>query len=176
MAQKDESDAKGRLQGTILKKCDRSNHHPDDSKACGARERGEQRGACQHTCEPSEIDTCRHAWTYRYSVPGGKQREESFPDELYDDGRPRLNSGRRKAQDRQLVLSIGKREQGRSFSDPRAGDEPFMQAAEEMIRTSTRIRSPLGSGSRDIYLRILRGDIKKAFAGKTLAQMATSAA
>lgn len=122
-----------RVQGTIFKKCDRSRHNPADSKACAARDAGETQGACQHTCEPHQIEACRHAWTVRYSV-AGRQREESFDDELYPGTRRvKPNSGLRKAQDFQLRLSTGKREQGRTFTDPKEGEAPFLDAAEQFI-------------------------------------------
>jgi hypothetical protein len=44
----------GKLQATVLKKCDRSYHRPATNKQCAA-------GTCQHTCEPSAIERCRHA-------------------------------------------------------------------------------------------------------------------
>ena len=61
-----------RLQGTIFKKCDISAHKPESNKACAA-------GPCQHTY--AAPDKCPHAWTLRYFV-NGKQKEESFRDEL----------------------------------------------------------------------------------------------
>jgi Phage integrase family len=166
--------ANQRIQGTILKKCDRSNHNPQRSKACAARDAGAATGRCQHTCEPGEIEACRHAWTVRYSA-AGRQREESFEDELYPGTkRVKPNSGLRKAQDFQLKLSAGKREQGRSFTDPKEGDTPFIEAAAQFIKTSSRLRA--SEKSRAIYLGLLNGDIATAFEGRTLAQMATQEA
>lgn len=54
----------------ICKKCDRTRHRPQSNKQCAS-------GTCQHTCEPSELETCKHAWTVRYSE-NSRQRERSF--------------------------------------------------------------------------------------------------
>jgi hypothetical protein len=70
-----------KLQGTIFKKCDMSAHKPDSNKACAA-------GTCQHTC--ATPDKCPHAWTLRYSV-NGKQKEESFRDDM--DAKKRVKYG-----------------------------------------------------------------------------------
>ncbi|MCW2895836.1 MAG: hypothetical protein JWO75_5325 [Actinomycetia bacterium] len=48
--------------GTVFKKCDRSNHHPDLNKGCAS-------STCQHTCANPE--RCQHAWTLRYWRNGG---------------------------------------------------------------------------------------------------------
>ena len=40
----------GKLQATVLKKCDRTYHRPATNKLCAA-------GTCQHTCLPSGIET-----------------------------------------------------------------------------------------------------------------------
>jgi hypothetical protein len=102
VAEKVSSDANKRVGGTIFKKSDRSGHSAGRRKDCAARDRGEPKGACQHTCEPGDVAACRHAWTVRYSV-GGRQREESFTDELYTGTkRVKPDSGLRKAQDFQL--------------------------------------------------------------------------
>jgi hypothetical protein len=165
---------KGRLEGTIFKKCDRSNHHPERSKACAARDAGAANGRCQHTCDPSQVEACRHAWTVRYCA-AGRQREESFDDELYPGTkRVKPNSGLRKAQDFQLKLSTGKREQGRSFTDPKEAEASFTAAAAQFITTSARLKA--SDGTRKIYLGLLNGDITDAFDGRTLAQMATQEA
>jgi hypothetical protein len=42
--------------GTIFKKCDLSNHKPENNKNCAA-------GTCQRTCD--KPDKCPHAWTLR---------------------------------------------------------------------------------------------------------------
>jgi hypothetical protein len=115
----------GKLQATVLKKCDRSYHRPQTNKACAA-------GSCQHTCEPSAIERCRHAWTVRYTV-NGVQRDKSFRDEMDPARRVLWGSGRKKAQDFQLELTRGKRAQGRTYVDPKAGDELFGPAAEAFI-------------------------------------------
>ncbi|MCW2930190.1 MAG: hypothetical protein JWM19_1152 [Actinomycetia bacterium] len=60
----------GRLQATIVKKCDRTYHRPDSNKQCAG-------GTCQHTCEAAEVEKCRHAWTVRYTV-NGVQRDKSY--------------------------------------------------------------------------------------------------
>ena len=60
----------GRLQAIIFKKCDRGYHRPQTNKQCAG-------GTCQHTCEPSAIERCHHAWTVGYSV-NGVRRNKSF--------------------------------------------------------------------------------------------------
>lgn len=109
------TDRKGKqrkLQATILKKSDRKYHRPQTNK---------QRvgGTCQHTCEPSAIERCRHAWTVRYTV-NGVQRDKSFRDEI--DARKRVQWGTwlKKAQDFQLELTWGKRTQSKTYVDPKA--------------------------------------------------------
>jgi integrase len=92
------------VQATIFKKCDRSNHRPGTNRGCAA-------GTCQHTCEASQIQTCAHKWTVRYSV-NSSQREQSF-------------GTLAEAQTFQLTLSSGKRTQGAMFTDPRAGIVAF---------------------------------------------------
>jgi hypothetical protein len=57
-----------------LKKRDRIYHCPETNKQCAG-------GTCQHTCRPSEIERCRHAWAVRYTV-NGVQRDKSFRDEI----------------------------------------------------------------------------------------------
>jgi hypothetical protein len=165
------SEAKSRIQATILKKCDRSSHHPETSKRCAARDRGESRGACQHTCEPGQVETCRHAWTVRYNV-GGVQRDKSFQDELYDGSkRVKPNSGLRKAQDFQLELTRGKRAQGKTYTDPKLAEESFMANATAFVTRSARLQA--AERTRQNYLGLLNGDIRKAFGDRTLAQMST---
>src|SRR5580693_4137224 len=89
----------GKLQATILKKCDRTYHRPVTNKLCSS-------GACHHTCEASEIDRCRHAWTVRYTV-NGVQRDKSFRDEMDARKRVQWGTGLKKAQDFQLELTRG---------------------------------------------------------------------
>jgi hypothetical protein len=64
----------GKLQATVLKKCSTEYHRPETNRQCAG-------GTCQHTCQPSEIERCRHAWTVRYNV-NGVQRDKSFRDEM----------------------------------------------------------------------------------------------
>ena len=118
----------GKLQATVLKKCDHAYHRPETNKQCAA-------GTCQHTCEPSAIERCRHAWTVRYTV-NGVQRDKSFKDEMDDHKRVQVGSGLKKAQDFQLELTRGKRAQGKTYVDPRAGNELFGPAAEAFIMSS----------------------------------------
>jgi hypothetical protein len=115
----------GKLQATIFKKCDRTYHRPQTNKQCAS-------GSCQHTCEACEIDRCRHAWTVRYNV-SGVQRDKSFRDEMDARKRVQWGTGLKKAQDFQLELTRGKRAQGKTYVDPRAGDELFGAAAEAFI-------------------------------------------
>jgi len=56
-----------------------------------------RRRTCQHTCQPSEIERCRHAWTVRYNV-NGAQRDKSFRDEMDAARRVQYGTGLRKAQ------------------------------------------------------------------------------
>jgi hypothetical protein len=96
------------LQGTIFKKCDMSLHKPDSNKACAA-------GTCQHTC--TDPDRCPHAGTLRYSV-NGKQKEQSFRDDMDERKRVKYGTGKRKAQDAQLELTRGKRAEGQTYIAP----------------------------------------------------------
>jgi hypothetical protein len=101
---KPSSEANASVQAAIVKKCDRTFHRPESSKACAARDRGERTGACQHTCGPAQVEYCPHKWTVRYSV-NSRQREQSFPTLT-------------EAQTFQLKLSTGKRADGASLLTP----------------------------------------------------------
>ena len=162
-----QNDANGKLQAVIIKKCSREFHRPETSKTC-------TNGTCQHTCEPEATGTCRHAWTVRYSV-NGTQREKSFRDEMDDRKRVIPGSGLGKARDFQLELTRGKRAQGRTYTDPKAAEEPFMDCAARFIMKSSRLRASEDTRRRS-YMSLLTGDIKKAFGDRTLGQMATEAA
>jgi len=142
----------GTLQGIIFKKCDRSNCKPSN-KACSA-------GTCQHTCEPSAVDRCSHKWTLRYSA-NGRQSEKSYATLAL-------------AKDARLKLNTTKREQGRTFVDPKLADEMFLANAEQFIRTSSRLRA--NDKTRHDYLGKLRTTIAPVFGNRTLAQMATEQA
>jgi hypothetical protein len=93
------------------------NHHPETSKACAARDSGEVKGTCQHTCDASQVERCPHKWTVRYTV-NGVQRERSFADEMDAGKRVRPGTGLKKAQDFQLELTRGKRAQGKTPRPP----------------------------------------------------------
>jgi hypothetical protein len=93
------------IQATIVKKCDRANHRPGSNKQCASR-------TCQHTCDPTQVESCNHKWTVRYSV-NSRQREQSF-------------ASITEAQTFQLTLSTGKQTQGQMFTDPRAGLATFL--------------------------------------------------
>jgi hypothetical protein len=155
----------GKLQASVLKKCDRTYHRPLTNKQCAA-------GACQHTCEAGQIERCRHAWTVRYTV-NGVQRDKSFRDEMDAARRVVWGSGLKKAQDFQLELTRGKRAQGRTYVDPKAGDELFGPAAEAFIMSGALHAS---RDSRAAYLSTFRANIAARFGGRTLAQMATAGA
>jgi hypothetical protein len=165
MSQRAARGTNGKLQATILKRCDRAYHRPETNKGCAA-------GTCQHTCEPAEVERCRHAWTVRYTV-NGVQRDKSFSDEMDARKRMQYGTGLRKAQDFQLELTRGKRAQGRTYVDPAAGNELFGPAAEAFIMSSALKAS---ADSRAAYLSNYRTSVKKLFAGRTLAQMATAQA
>jgi Phage integrase family len=155
----------GKLQATVLKKCDRTYHRPETNKQCAA-------GTCQHTCEPSDIERCRHAWTVRYTVDG-VQRDKSFRDEMDDRKRVLYGTGLKKAQDFQLELTRGKRAQGKTYVDPKAGSELFGAAAEAFIMSSA---VEANADSRSTYLSNFRTNLKGRFGRRTLAQMATGQA
>jgi hypothetical protein len=94
-----------RWQSTVFKKCDRSNHRLETSKACAA-------DTCQHTCEPLAVEKCPHTWTLRYSV-NGKQAEKSFRDKVHEtSGRTLYGSGKKLRQDFQLKLTVDKLDAG----------------------------------------------------------------
>jgi integrase len=143
--------------GVILKKCDRQLHKPDSNRACAA-------GACQHTCErPAR---CPHAWTLRYWA-NGKQREQSFKDDIDAQGRVKYGSGQRKAKDAQLKITHDKRADGAAFIDPRGGKADFCAAVDNWVD-----RHPVRESSREGYRSTARAWVKPAFEGRTLAQVA----
>ena len=145
--------------GTILKKCDRSNHKPDSNKKCAT-------GTCQHTC--GNPDKCPHAWTLRYWV-NDSQLEKSFKDITHPvTGRVNYGSGKKLAQDFQLKLTVDKRSGDITFADHGKGPKQnFGEAAEAYIA-----RMAVGDNSRDHYRQAYRKHIKPVFGDKTLAQVA----
>ncbi len=155
----------GRLQASVLKKCDRAYHRPATNKQCAG-------GTCQHTCEPSQAERCRHAWTVRYTV-NGVQRDRSFRDEMDAGKRLLWGTGLKKARDFQLELTRGKRAQGKTYVDPKAGNELFGPAAEAFIASAAL---DAGAATRAGYLSCYRSNIKERFARRTLAQMAAAQA
>jgi integrase len=154
----------GRLQATIFKKCSVEFHRPESNKGCAG-------GTCQHACEASAVERCPHKWTVRYVV-NGTQREKSFGDEIDAAKRVRYGTGLKKAQDFQLELTRGKRAQGKTYVDPKAGSELFGPAAEAFIMSGA---IQANQGSRDLYMSNYRANVKGLFAHRTLAQMATQA-
>ena len=148
--------------GTVFKKCDRSNHRPETSKACAA-------GTCQHTCEPSAIEKCPHAWTLRYSV-SGKQVEKSFRDKVHETtGRTLYGSGKKLAQDFQLKLTVDKRSADVTFADHgRTGKANFGEAAEAYLS-----HLAVKDVSREHYTDTYRKHVKPVFGDKTLVQVAS---
>jgi integrase len=123
--------ANGIIQATILKKCDRADHRPATSKACAD-------GTCQHTCEPHQVEQCRHEWTVRYSV-NSRQREASF-------------ATLTEAQVFQAELSTKKVTQGALFTDPRAGARKFGD-----IRRQYVVWLDIGADTLEVYERNYRG-------------------
>lgn len=144
--------------GVILKKCDRRQHKPGSNRACAA-------GTCQHTCE--RPDRCAHAWTLRYWA-NGRQREQSFRDEVDGQGRVRYGSGARKAKDAQLKITHDKRADGASFVDPRSGREDFGKAADAWIE-----RRAVGDPTKRGYRDVARKWVKPEFEGRSVAQAAS---
>ena len=147
----------------MLKKCDRSNHKPDSNNKCAA-------GACQHTCQPSEIDKCSHAWTLRYwDATKNKQVEKSFRDAVHEaTGRTAHGSGKRLAQDLQLKMTVDKRSGDRTFVDyTTAGKTNFGAEVENWI-----MHQPIGERSKAHYFSTYRNHVKRVFTDKTLAQVA----
>jgi integrase len=153
--------------GTIIKKCDLSRHTPASNKSCAARDRGDAKGRCQHTCLPSELERCAHAWTVVYSV-NSRQREESFHDDLNKaNGRPVKGSGLRKAQAFQLELSNAKRAAGKLVVDPKAGEQPFLPLAEKHIASLRTANST----TKATYVRYFK-HARPVLEGKTAEQVA----
>jgi integrase len=144
--------------GVILKKCDRELHKPDSNRACAS-------GTCQHTCE--RPGRCGHAWTLRYWA-NGRQREQSFKDDLDGQGRVKYGSGERKAKDARLKITHDKRADGASFVDPRSGREDFCLAVDKWID-----RHPVGESTRVRYRDTARKWVKAKFAGRSVAQVAS---
>jgi integrase len=66
---------------------------------------------------------------------------------------------------------VVKKEQGRTFIDPKLADELFMPAAERYLRGRK-----LNADTLARYLGILRNHVSRAFAGRTLAYLATAEA
>jgi integrase len=144
--------------GIILKKCDRKLHKPDTNRACAA-------GTCQHTCERPE--RCPHAWTLRYWA-NGKQREQSFKDDIDAQGRVKYGNGAKKAKDAQLKITHDKRAEGASFIDPRSGREDFGKAVYTWID-----RHAVGDSTKAGYRSVASKWVEKEFAGRTVAQVAS---
>jgi integrase len=144
--------------GVILKKCDRQLHKPQSNRACAA-------GTCQHTCErPAR---CPHAWTLRYWA-NGKQREQSFRDDIDAQGRVKYGSGQRKAKDARLKITHDKRADGAAFIDPRGGREDFCIAVDNWIA-----RHPVGDSTKKGYGHVASKWVKSEFEGRSTAQVAS---
>jgi integrase len=159
MARKGGNGNSGKLQGTIFKKCDRAAHRPQSNRQCAA-------GTCQHTCEPSAVERCPHAWTLRYSA-SGKQVEESYRDDMDARKRVQYGTGLKKAQDAQLELTRGKRAEGQTFIAPKGGSANFGDAAERCIS-----HMAVSERSREAYLSNYRNHVRPVFGHKTIAQVA----
>jgi len=136
------------VQGTIKKKCDRTFHRPESNQGCA-------NGACQHTCEPSQIQGCAHKWTVMYSV-ASRQREKSF-ESLTD------------AQTFQLTLSTGKRTQGSLFVDPKAGSTPFAPLCDRYIAGMAKANAASKATYRSNFAN---PEVTKLLAGKSVADVA----
>jgi hypothetical protein len=143
----------GRLQATFVKKCSAEYHRPETNRQCAS-------GTCQHTCQPSEIARCRHAWTVRYNV-NGVQRDKSFRDEMDGQKRVQYGTGLRKAQDFQLELTRGKRAQGKTCIDPKAGNAKFEEAAETYIANQ-----PVAERTRELLRCVYRNHVKPVSGAK----------
>lgn len=159
MAVKSANGKSGKLQGTIFKKCDRSAHRPESNRRCAD-------GTCQHTCEPSAVERCPHAWTLRYTV-SGKQAEQSFRDDMDARKRVKYGTGLKKAQDAQLELTRGKRAEGQTYIAPKGGNENFGDAAERFIA-----HAPVNDRSRVGYMSNYRNHVRPVFGHMTVAQVA----
>jgi integrase len=144
--------------GVILKKCDRQFHNPATNRACA-------QGRCQHTCDSPQ--RCPHAWTLRYWA-NGRQREQSFKDDIDGQGRVKYGSGQRKAKDARLKITHDKRADGASFADPRGGQEDFCLAVDTWID-----RHPVAESTRARYRDTARKWVKTKFAGRSVAQVAS---
>ncbi len=81
-------------------------------------------------------------------------------------------TGLNKAQDFQLELTRGKRAQGKTYVDPRAGNQLFGPAAEAFIASSALDAGP---DTRAGYRSCYRSNIGERFGRRTLAQMAGQA-
>jgi integrase len=145
--------------GTVLKKCDRSNHKPETNKRC-------TNGTCQHTCDNPE--KCKHAWTLRYSV-NGKQLEKSFRDQVHaTTGRTLYGSGRKLAEDWQLTTTVQKRSGDVVFADHgKSGKQNFGEACEQFIA-----RMAVSDSSKGTYSSTYRQHVKPVFGDKTISQVA----
>jgi hypothetical protein len=97
----------------------------------------------------------------------GRQREQSFADEIDAQKRIIRGSGLRKAQDFQLELTRGKRAEGRTYIDPKAGKVRFAEAYVTWIASQ-----PIRDQSREHYARAYRVHVAPVFGHKTLAQAA----
>ncbi|TVZ01408.1 hypothetical protein EAS64_34700, partial [Trebonia kvetii] len=149
--------------GVILKKCDMSNHRPGSVRKCAT-------GTCQHTCPPSTIEKCPHAWTLRYWV-NDRQAEKSFKDTRNrTTGRVSSGSGKKLAEDFQLKLALDKRAGDITFADHgRSGKQNFGEAAEAYIA-----RLPITNNSRSAYRSVYQKHVRPVFGKMTLAQVANA--
>jgi len=89
------------------------------------------------------------------------QRDKSFRDEMDARKRVQWGTGLKKAQDFQLELTRGKRAQGKTYVDPKAGNELFGPAAEAFIMSGALHAS---RDSRAAYLSTYRATIAARFA------------
>src|SRR5260370_9074279 len=139
--------------GVTFKEWDRQPHKPGTNRACSA-------GTCQHTCERPQ--RCPQAGTLRYWA-NGKQREQSFKDDIDSQGRVKYGSGQRKAKDAQLKITHDKRADGASFIDPRSGREDFCAAVDIWIN-----RLAVKENTKRSYREAARAWGRKPFYERTL--------
>lgn len=124
----------------------------------------QRQGTILKKCQCANQERCSHKWTLRYWADG-RQREQSFPNELDGQGRPRYGSGQRLARDAQLKIAHDKRAQ--VFIDPRLGSGWFGEACERWIA-----RHPGAEATRASYRNILKVHVGPVLGERTLASVA----
>jgi len=117
-------------------------------------------GTIVKKCSCTAKTRCEHGWTLRF-WDAGRQREKTFRDALGPDGKVRLGSGKKLAEDFAVKLAHDKRAGDRTYDDRARGDILFAEYA------ATWIAARRAPSTRSAYMTTLRR-LSAPLAGRSL--------